>query len=244
MVEIVLFTGWVTGSGDDHTLRVLLRYYEFLLLFVPLFAIIYLGNRSTQSIPVLIRWALGIVGVLILTPVSTGFFGTLVIQIADAPSLAGLVVNLDLFNVIMILSFIALLVFATFPRFSAASLAVLLPITLIGTGWNTQDQYQNFRGTPSAEDLAGKFVSASFAADDLGSFWILGPRRFEATNIAFWIDSPDVVYDLYLPNSQVDPELAPPGARFAVSTQGIELTGAQSIFHQGPGFIVYELPNK
>ena len=92
--------------------------------------------------------------------------------------------------------------------------------------------------------MAGKFVSANFAAEDLGSFWILGPRRFEATNIAFWIDSPAVIYDLFLPDSQVDPDLAPRGTRFAVATRGIELTDVQNIVYQGPDFIVYELPDK
>jgi hypothetical protein len=98
MVEIVLFTGWITGGGDDHTTRVLLRYYDFLFVIVPLAGLAAMAKGLTSEVNVFIRWALVFIIGLLITPAFSGYFGTLTIQIADAPNLAGLVVNQDVLN--------------------------------------------------------------------------------------------------------------------------------------------------
>ncbi len=57
-IEIVMFTGWVTGSGDDHTTRVLIRYYGFPFVIVPLAGLSVMASRLGEKTNVFIRWGL------------------------------------------------------------------------------------------------------------------------------------------------------------------------------------------
>jgi hypothetical protein len=136
MIEIVIFTGWVTGTGDDHSSRVLLRYYEFLFVIAPLAGLSVLASGVGYKINLWVRWVLVGVFVALLTPAFTGFFASLTIQIADAPTLAGLVVNREIFNAVAVVGFLSLIVFATFPKLVVWTYALVLPFSMVGTGWS------------------------------------------------------------------------------------------------------------
>jgi len=241
MIEIVIFTGWVTGTGDDHTSRVLLRYYEFLFAIVPLAGLSALSNGIGQRANVWVRWLVAGTFAILVTPAFTGFFASLTIQIADAPTLAGLVVNNEVFNGVAIVGFIALLVLATFPRYAAWSFVLLLPFSMVGTGWQIQDQYQGFRGTLSAADKAGQYLRNNFRGEDIDATWILATSRFDATNIAIWADSSILAYELVAPGSQVPLEFVPDGKRFVVTTGDLGLQDGDFEKFVGEGFTVYSL---
>jgi hypothetical protein len=240
MIEIVIFTGWVTGTGDDHTTRVLLRYYEFLFVIVPLAGLVVLSSPLGTKANVWVRWVLTAAFSALLTPAFTGFFATLTIQIADAPTLAGLVVNSDVFNATAVLGLIALLVYATFPKYSALSYLLLLPVTFAGTGWQIQDQYQGFRGTINSADKAGQFLRDNYQAQEIDKTWIIATSRFDATNIAFWADSSEISYELYAPGSQVVSEEVPEGKELVVAIGGLTLAEQFEISYESDGFIVYK----
>lgn len=241
MIEIVVFTGWVTGGGDDHTTRVLLRYYEFLFVIVPLAGLSVFAKGLADKSNVWFRWVTaGIFGTL-LTPAFTGFFGGLTIQIADAPTLAGLVVNFEVFNAVAVIGFIALAVFATFPKYTALVYLLLLPTIMIGTGWQIQDQYQGFRGALSTADKAGQYLIDNFTADQIDSTWILATSRFDATNIAFWADSPKMTYELLGPGSQIDPGLIPEGKQIVVANGDLGIASGDFEKVIGDGFTVFIL---
>jgi hypothetical protein len=242
MLEIVIFTGWVTGTGDDHTSRVLLRYYEFLFAIVPLAGLSVLANGAGERANVWIRWGLSGAFAALITPAFTGFFASLTIQIADAPTLAGLVVNYEIFNGVAVAGFVALIVLATFPRYSAWTFAALLPFSMIGTGLQIQDQYQVFRGSLSDADRAGQYLRDNFSEQDIDSTWILATSRFDATNIAIWADSEVMVYELATPGSQISVDSVPARFRYVVATSGIGLVGTNLEQKIGEGFTLYRLP--
>jgi phosphoglycerol transferase len=148
MVEIVMFTGWITGGGDDHTTRVLLRYYDFLFVIVPLAGLAVVVKGLADNANVFIRWGLVVLVGALITPAFSGFFGTLTIQIADAPNLAGLVVNQDVLNGVALTSALALLVFAVAPKFLKWTFVLILPFSMVGTGWQIQDQVLERLRTP------------------------------------------------------------------------------------------------
>lgn len=206
LIEIVIFTGWVTGGGDDHSTRVLLRYYEFLYLIIPLAGLINLNQQRSEKTNVLVRWGLVVIFSALLTQAFSGFFGMLTIQIADAPTLAGLVVNPDLFNLIAILSLVSILIYATFPRFAVLAAASLLPFTLVGLGWEIQGQYQGFRATDNPADLAGKYLATNFEEGIRDRSIIISTSRFDATLAALWADSVGISYELYVPGTQLNGE--------------------------------------
>ena len=240
-IEIVMFTGWVTGSGDDHTTRVLIRYYDFLFVIVPLAGLSALAARFGERVHVFVRWATAGLFAALITPAFTGFFGTLTIQIADAPTLAGLVVNMDVFNAAAILGFSSLLLFAAFPRWSPWAFAVVLPVTMIGTGWQIQDQYQGFRGFPNAADVVGQQIARDFTLEELSNTWVVGTSRFEATNVAIWADNKDLTYDLFSPGTELYAFMAPEGTKKIVVAGSLQVVDGVSLEVSGEGYAIYSV---
>jgi hypothetical protein len=242
MIEIVIFTGWVTGTGDDHTTRVLLRYYEFLFVIVPLAGLSVLISGAGERANVWVRWILVGAFATLVTPAFTGFFASLTIQIADAPTLAGLVVNNFVFDGVAVIGVIALLVLATFPRYAAWTFALLLPFSMVGTGWQIQDQYQGFRGALGAADKAGQYLRDNFDNQEVDATWILATSRFDATNVAIWADSPVMQYELLGPGSRISVDSIPKGIKFVVATGDLSIEDSDLEKYVGDGFIVYALP--
>jgi phosphoglycerol transferase len=233
VIEIVMFTGWITGAGDDHTTRVLERYYDFLFVIVPLAGLAALTSKFMGETKIWIRLPLAVVMLILITPAFSGFFGTLTIQIADAPNLAGLVVNQDVFNAAALFSFASLLVFAFFPKYTPLVLIGLLPVTMVGTGYQIQDQYQGFRGELNAQDKAGQYLRANLTPEQVDSTWIVATSRFEATNVAIWADSAKIKYDLFGAASVLDASLVPEGTTYVLVTG--ELTYSDAVLETIPG---------
>jgi phosphoglycerol transferase len=241
VIEIIMFTGWITGLGDDHTGRVLSRYYDFLFVFVPLAGLVVLSSKFAAETKVWIRIPLAGLFLILLTPAFTGFFGSLEIQIADAPNLAGLVVDLDVFNAVAMIGFLALLVFAFQPRFSPWVFVLLLPATMIATGFTIQGEYQRIRGDLNPQDVAGKYLNQNLSDAEIDATWIIATSRFEATNVAIWADSANVKYDLFAPGGVLDTSLIPEGSQYVLATGGLSVAGDFEEIITGDGYILYKL---
>ncbi|MEY4408793.1 MAG: hypothetical protein RLZZ138_44 [Actinomycetota bacterium] len=241
MIEIVIFTGWITGGGDDHTTRVLLRYYDFLFVIVPLAGLAALIKGLADNVNVFIRWALVILVGALITPAFSGFFGTLTIQIADAPNLAGLVVNQDVLNGVALSSALALLIFAVAPKYLKWGFVLILPFSMVGTGWQIQDQYQGFRAELSAADKAGQYVAANWSDAELENAFVLAGSRFEATNVAIWADVVNMPYELYGAGTQYDATQAPEGTQWIISVGDIGAVGDFAEVIEGEGYKLYKL---
>ncbi len=241
VIEIVMFTGWITGAGDDHTTRVLERYYDFLFVFVPLAGLAAITSKFMAETKIWIRLPLAVVMLILITPAFSGFFGTLTIQIADAPNLAGLVVNQEVFNAAALFSFASLIVFAFFPKFTPLVLIGLLPVTMVGTGYQIQDQYQGFRGELNAQDKAGQYLRANLTPEQIDSTWIAATSRFEATNVAIWADSAAIKYDLFGAASVLDASLVPEGTSYVLVTGDLTYSGAVLETIPGEGYTLHRI---
>jgi phosphoglycerol transferase len=240
-IEIIMFTGWITGGGDDHTGRVLSRYYDFLFVFVPLAGLSVLSSKFSAETKIWIRLPLAGLLLLLLTPAFTGFFGTLEIQIADAPNLAGLVVNLDVFNAVAMIGFLGLLVFAFQPKFTPWVFVLLLPASMVATGYTIQGEYDRIRGYENAQDLAGKYLNQNLTAEEIDATWIIATSRFEATNVAIWADSPTVKYELFAPGGVLDDSLTPEGTQYILATGNLSYAGEAIETITGDGYTLYKL---
>jgi phosphoglycerol transferase len=241
VIEVVVFTGWITGGGDDHTTRVLERYYDFLFVIVPLAGLAALTSKFMAETKIWVRAPLAVVMLILITPAFSGFFGTLTIQIADAPNLAGLVVNQDVFNAAALFGFASLIVFAFFPKYTPLVLIGLLPVTMVGTGYQIQDQYQGFRGELNAQDKAGQYLRANLTQEQIDSTWIAATSRFEATNVAIWADSVKIKYDLFGAGSALDATLVPEGSQFVLVTGDITYSGPVLESIPGEGYTLHRI---
>jgi hypothetical protein len=241
VIIIVIFTGWLTGGGDDHTTRVLLRYYDFLFILVPLAGLAVFVSKAINLQNVFIRWALAIAFGAVITNSFTGNFANLTIQIADAPNLAGLVVNLDTFNGVAVTMALALAVYATFPHYTKWAFVALLPFSMIAAGWQIQDQYLGFRGSLSAADKAGQYVYAKFSEEEKQKIHILANSRFDATNVAIWVDEPGLDYELGRPGDTYDAEWAPLDIDWIVALGNISVSGKVIQRINGDGFTLIQI---
>jgi phosphoglycerol transferase len=241
VIEVVVFTGWITGGGDDHTTRVLERYYDFLFVIVPLAGLAALTSKFMSESKIWVRAPLAVFMLILITPAFSGFFGTLTIQIADAPNLAGLVVNQDVFNAAALFGFASLIVFAFFPKYTPLVLIGLLPVTMVGTGYQIQDQYQGFRGELNAQDKAGQYLRANLTQEQIDSTWIAATSRFEATNVAIWADSAKIKYDLFGAGSALDATLVPEGSQFVLVTGDVTYTGPVLESTPGEGYTLHRI---
>ncbi len=241
VIQVVLFTGWITGGGDDHTTRVLERYYDFLFVFAPLAGLVALSSGVASRISIWLRAPLAFVVFVIITPAFSGFFGSLTIQIADAPNLAGLVVNQDVFNAVALFTFASLLVFAFAPKFSPWMFTLLLPVTMIGTGYQIQDQYQGFRAEQSAADQAGQYAAKNWTPEEREATLILATSRFEATNAAIWVDVANLPYELFGAGTVYDVNMAPESTAWIIAVGDISATGGYLEVIEGNGYKIYKL---
>lgn len=237
VIEIVAFTGWITGSGDDHTTRVLLRYYEFLLVFVPMAALSTMWSKSKWAEAAWVRWLPALTIIYGMSVASLGLFSTLTIQIADAPSLAGYVVNRDVFSAISIFFFIAMLSFAVFPKLSKFPVLATTVMALALTGSQTFGQYQSFRGEPQPSDLLGSELSSIVNDVSPTSLIIVGDSRFNATAAAFVADRREIQY-LLASSQDFLPEGFQKNATVIGSLIPLNLDGF-TITAEGDGYWIY-----
>ena len=186
VVAIVLFTGWVTASGDDHSTRILLRYYDFAIAFYFLVGLVLARRASELWAPA--RWAAVAVTLVITTPAFTVLFSRLTIQIADAPYLAGLVVDRGVLDTVAILGTLCLIVLAFFPRYLFSLSIGTLAITSILMGHQTVNQYEIFRGDSGPADLVGQAAEVVIPLDDQPDTLIIAQSRFDARVVSFWMD--------------------------------------------------------
>jgi phosphoglycerol transferase len=242
LISIVLFSGWITGGGDDHTTRVLLRYYDFVYVFIPLVGLALLNQKEVITVPAWLRWTLAMTSLGVITTSFTGYFGSLTIQIADAPNLAGLVVDLTTFNGTATMMAISLVVFATFPRFTKYAAAVTLIFSMVFTGWQIQEQYRLFRQTESVADISGKRVREIVSSSSDAVVQVIGSSRFESTNASFWIDRRSTIYEVLPPNTVHPAQEIDSKVSVILSLSGIQVenTGQLELIESGEGYNVWQ----
>jgi hypothetical protein len=112
---------------------------------------------------------------------------------------------------------------------------------MVAAGWQIQDQYQGFRGQLSAADLAGKYVYENLTEDEKRTVHILAGSRFDATNVAIWVDEPQLNYELGNPGAVYSAELAPKEASWIVAVGEITVEGNIVETISGEGFRLYKL---
>ena len=244
LIVVALFTGWITGGGDDHTSRVLLRYYEFLLPIAMIPALAFLFDKSGYVGAR--KWArLGSAAVMFVasTLAFSGFFSRLQIQIADAPSVAGLISDPDIWNLVGVASAIGIVALAFFPRVAPYVLVGTLALSMVGTGWVTQNQYLLARGESNEADIAGKFARSYVPEDELPGLTVLANSRFDGRVASFWMES-DNPLQILPPGTEVRVADLDPETKWVLALGMTAFDGVSSKEISGPGYRLYELTSE
>lgn len=244
LIVVALFTGWVTGSGDDHTTRVLLRYYEFLIPMAAIPALAFLfdkgGFAESKAWARITASAIVFAG---LSSVFTNFFSTVTVQIADAPSAAGLIADAGIWNLVGVGAGIGLLVLAFFPPVAPYVLTATLAASMIGTGWVTQEQYLFARGDTEAADLAGKFARNYVPFEELAGLTVLTNSRFDGRVASLWMESNNPMQILER-GTVLEPSELEPDTKWVLALGLTALEDFSGSKISGPGYTLYELKDE
>lgn len=238
LIMIVMFTGWITGGGDDHTTRILLRYYDYAFAFTVVGAV-SVGFDSYKQKAAL-RWGLAIPFLATSSLAFAGFHSRLTVQIADAPGLAGVVGNSTIYGLASGVILLSLAVFAAFPRFSRVVVSASLLATLVPFGYEAVNQYDLARGIPREQDKAGMALAQTLNPASKSSLVILSSTRFEATGVALYGDAPEAEFLFFAAGSVVPMDYVR-HYRFAVLLDGIELVEEIDALAEGEGYRILGL---
>jgi phosphoglycerol transferase len=237
MVGVIsAFAAMVTVSGDDHSNRILLRYYEFLIPALTVVSIALLGSDAKQKVNLL--RVIG-AGLLLLTAgIGLGWTEPASQMIADSSYRFAFTALGDLAPLLLIAA--ALGAALAFARGSKAQLGfglvVLISMAFIGNAG--QDRLYNQAGFLSPIDSAGIFARDYLAQEEGATIFYAGVNKQLTLASIFWVDKPGVQYQLFSPGQQVTEADLPEGTKWVVLVSGVDLAADQLYQVTAEGFTI------
>ena len=205
MVGVVaLFEAYVTASGDDHSDRLILRYYEFL---IPQFIIMgLLLPRFTDS-KRLFRIIQGSIIVAASMFFTIYYPPTFDKQYADASTLPGMGDSQGFFVFVGIFVSCGVIFWIVNPeRGNLVIGRFIMPTVLIVALVMSQNKLIEINGTPAYFDQAG-WGTREYLEDVPGDrIMVIGQTRTEVFTVKFWIDEANIKDLLVVQGSVISPE--------------------------------------
>jgi phosphoglycerol transferase len=187
---VALFEAYVTVGGDDHSDRLILRYYEFL---IPQFIVMgLLLPRFTDS-KLLWRIAQGSLVVGAALFFSIFYPSNFDQQYADSSSMPGLHESGGLFIAITVALSAAILYWVFTPEEGNLIIGrFILPLFMVSSLVLSQNNLIAINGTPAYFDQAG-WDSRTYLQDVRGDrILVVGQTRTEVFTVKFWIDEANI----------------------------------------------------
>ncbi|WP_264914066.1 ArnT family glycosyltransferase [Rhodoluna lacicola] len=232
------FEGVVTSLGDDHSSRIITRYYEFLVPLLLIAAAVFakfvepkIRVRLIQSGFII---AALIFGWVYLSGVNQSF--------ADSILLSGYLSGPAVIPIIDSIGIIVALVWI-FSANSGSKLIVYVatPLILLIAGFTSQSYLLSQVGTNEAYfDVAGQ-KAKSILADVAGEkISIVGPVRYQNFTTKFWIDKP-AIQDVTLPDGQAIDSESMPNVDYVVLIGNAKITGTTEVLDQAEGYAIVKI---
>lgn len=239
VVVVSLFEGVVSALGDDHSHRVITRYYDFL---IPLMLILSFGlvkHVSTSKKKRIIEFVVAIVSVLF---VMFYFPSGVTPKIADSVPVMGLIYNPAVMYVVGIFT-IGLHLYALFAQKSANKTIgrVLIPLLVLIIGISAQNALIAKIGTQKAYfDVAGQ-SSKPFLTNVVPSkIIVIGGSKPEVVTSKFWIDKPGISDLVLAPGSTLSmSQIA--NYEYALFLGTSQVEGAGSTVTSGDKFVLIKV---
>jgi hypothetical protein len=187
---VALFEAYVTASGDDHSDRLILRYYEFL---IPQFLVMgLLLHRFTDSKRVF-RVLQGSVIALASMAFTIFYPITFNKQYADSSTLPGIGDEQDFFIFVGLFVASAVIFWIVNPEKGNQVIGrFVLPAVLILALVMSQNKLIDINGTPAYFDRAG-WDSRSYLEEVEGDrILVIGQTRTQVFTVKFWIDEANI----------------------------------------------------
>ncbi|MSZ40307.1 MAG: hypothetical protein F2599_04115, partial [Actinobacteria bacterium] len=189
-IVVGAFEGLVTSLGDDHTSRIITRYYEFLVPLLLITAGVFSKFVEPKLLIRLIQsgilTAALIFGWVYLSGVNQSF--------ADSILLSGYLASPAVIPLVSVIGIIVALVWV-FSVGSGSKLIVFVatPLVLLIAGFSSQGFLLSQVGTQLATfDVAGQKAHELLRDVDGSKILVVGPMRTQNFTTKFWIDKPDI----------------------------------------------------
>jgi phosphoglycerol transferase len=232
------FEGVVTTLGDDHSSRIITRYYEFLvpllLIAAGVFAKFVEPKIRVRLIQSVILIAALIFGWVYLSGVNQSF--------ADSILLSGYLSGPAVIPIVAVVGIVIALVWI-FSANSGSKLIVYVatPLVLLIAGLASQSYLLTQVGTqPAYFDIAGQKAKPLLTDVSGDKISIVGPVRYQNFTTKFWIDKPGIK-DVTLPDGESIDARALPDVDFVILIGNAKLSGAAQTLDQGQGYAIVKL---
>jgi hypothetical protein len=234
MISVVaVFEAYVTVGGDDHSDRLILRYYEFL---IPQFIVMgLLLPRFTDS-KLILRLLQGLV------VITASMFFAIVYplnfdqQYADSSTLPGLGDSQAIFILLAVAISGAIVYWIVSPE--SANLLfgrIVIPGFLIVALLFSQNRLIEINGTPAYFDQAG-WDSRSYLQDVPGDrILVVGQTRTEVFTVKFWIDEANIRDLLVFEGSVIGPANVEE-TDYVVTLGNMEIGFNHEVITEGQGY--------
>jgi phosphoglycerol transferase len=234
MVGVVaLFEAYVTASGDDHSDRLILRYYEFL---IPQFIVLgLLLPRFTDSKRLyrIIQGSIIVAASMFFTIYYPPTFDK---QYADASTLPGIGDSQGFFVFVGI--FVSCAVISWIVNPERGNLVIgryIMPAVLIVALVMSQNKLIEINGTPAYFDQAG-WDSRTYLEDVPGErIMVIGQTRTEVFTVKFWIDEANIK-DLLVVEGSVIPAENVSESDYVVTLGNIGIDFPHEVVTEGEGY--------
>ena len=220
MIVISAFGAYVTTTGDDHTDRVLLRYYEFLIPIVFLGAYQVLKQKHPEGILKYVFFGVFLLSAVLIS--ANGIAGTEP-KLSDSSYLLGIFDNLDmrwLYTAALVAAFLFIL---GSPVKLAQYTAATVSLATLFAGLSAQQNQLDINSQPIGSDFAGQYVRDELPDVPGEEIYVVGSDKQLVEASIFWMDRPGVEYELYNAGSILPSSEIPKGKSVIVQMLGVQL---------------------
>lgn len=231
---VSVFAAHVTAQGDDHSDRLLLRYFEYLLPFM-----FILGIHKAREYE-LFGWR-KYVGLSIATLAIVIIFTNIQERqwgIVDSVFLYSIFSSQD--SQWLWALFIVAATYLTYvpTRFSLKGPMVIFASAIVLVGQMGINNQLQINGTKIASDYAGEYVYANFPEVEGEDILVLGSNRKLVEASMFAIDKPNIDFELLPEGSVLATEAVADKYKLVVETTGVFLARDGGRLIPGEGFAI------
>jgi len=235
---IAVFEAYVTVGGDDHSNRLILRYYEFL---IPQFIVMgLLLPRFTDSKLVwrILQGSTVVIAALFFSIFYPGNFDQ---QYADSSTLPGLAASGGLFIAVAVAIAAAILYWVFTPEEGNVLIGrFVIPLFLIVALVMSQSKLIEINGSQAYFDQAG-WASRDALNDVPGNrIIVIGQTRTEVFTVKFWIDEPNIK-DLLVLEGSVVPLDNVSESDYVVTLGNIGIDFPHEVVTEGEGYKLFKV---
>jgi phosphoglycerol transferase len=234
MVSVVaLFEAYVTASGDDHSDRLILRYYEFLIPQLLIMGLLLVRFTDSKTVSRITQGSVIVLATMAFTIIYPITFNK---QYADSSTLPGIGDSQGFFIFVGLFVSSAVVFWIVNPeRGNQVIGRFIIPAVLILALVMSQNKLIEINGSPAYFDQAGWDTRTYLEGVPGNRILVVGQTRTEVFTVKFWIDEANIRDLLVGDGSVIGPENVE-GTDYVVTLGNMEIGFNHDTITAGEGY--------